>query len=69
MLAWWRTNHTKFPAWGRAARIVFAMSPNSACCERVFSLLATLFGEQQGAALSDYLEGALMLRYNGRTVG
>lgn len=33
--------------WRKAAQIVFAMSPNSASCERVFSLLKVMFGDQQ----------------------
>ena len=52
-----------------AARVVFAISPNSASCERVFSLLKNLFGEQQMAALADYVQASLMLNYNGRNVG
>ena len=35
----------------KAARITCALSPNSAACERVFSLLKNLFGEQQLEAL------------------
>jgi hypothetical protein len=35
----------------------------------VFSLLENMFGDAQQHALSDYIEGALMLRYNGRRVG
>ena len=52
-----------------AARIVFAISPNSASCERVFALLKNLFGEQQMSALADYVQASLMLNYNGRRVG
>ena len=49
--------------------IVFAISPNSASCERVFALLKNLFGEQQMSALADYVQASLMLNYNGRRVG
>ena len=49
--------------------IVFAISPNSASCERVFALLKNLFGEQQMSALADYVQAALMLNYNGRRFG
>ena len=58
-----------FPAWALAARIVFAISPNSASCERVFALLKNLFGEQQNMALADYVQAALMLNFNKRSVG
>ena len=69
MLTWWRTNGGSFPAWALAARIVFASSPNSASCERVFALLRNLFGELQMKSLADYVQAALMLNYNQRSVG
>ena len=56
MLTWWRTNGGSFPAWALAARIVFASSPNSASCERVFALLRNLFGELQMSSLADYVQ-------------
>ena len=59
----------RFHPWALAARIVFAISPNSATCERVFSLLKLMFGDQQMAALGDVIRAALMLRYNGRMIG
>ena len=46
-----------------------AISPNSASCERVFALLKNLFGEQQNMALADYVQAALMLNFNKRSVG
>ena len=55
--------------WALAARITLGLTPNSAACERVFSLLKNMFGEQQMAALADYISAALMLKYNKRTVG
>ena len=58
-IGWWRANGGSFPAWALAARIVFALSPNSASCERVFSLVKQMFGEQQMTALADYLRAAL----------
>ena len=48
-------------AWSEAARIVFAMSPNSALCERVFALLKNMFGDEQMSSLADYIQAALML--------
>ena len=62
-------NGNTFPAWAQAARIVFAVSPNSASCERVFALLKNLFGDAQYSALADYLSASLMLNYNERVVG
>ena len=57
------------PVRADTARIVFAISPNSASCERVFSLLKLMFGEQQIRTLADTIRAALMLRYNDRMVG
>ena len=56
-------------AWALAARVIFAISPNSASCERVFALLKRLFGEEQDKSLADVLEASLMLNYHGRMVG
>ena len=57
------------PGRWRRARIVFAISPDSASCERVFALLKNLFNEQQMSSLADYVQAALMLNYNNRCVG
>ena len=69
VLAWWAKNHSKFPTWATAARITFALSPNSAASERVFSLLKLFFGEQQDASLSDAIQASLMLAFNERRLG
>ncbi len=51
VLKWWAlADKSKFPAWAVAARIVFSFTPNSAACERVFSLLKFIFGDQVGRA-------------------
>ena len=42
---------------------------NSASCERVFARLKNLFGDEQMSALADYVQAALMLNYNKRSVG
>ena len=55
--------------WAKDARIVFALSPNSASCERVFSLLVSMFSPEQKATLGGALQASLMLRYNKREVG
>ena len=70
VLKWWRDNSDdKISEWSEAARIIFAISPNSASCERVFALLKNMFGEQQVSSLADYIQAALMLAYNKRAVG
>ena len=45
---------------------MFALTPNSAACERVFSMLKNMFTENQLSLLGDMLQGSLMLRYNKR---
>ena len=37
--------------------------------QRVLRLVKNLFGDEQLAALKDYLQAALKLNYNGRVVG
>ena len=49
--------------------MIFAMSPNSASCERVFSLLKNFLGEQQMSALADGVQAGLTLAYNKRSIG
>lgn len=69
VLTWWRKNGSQIPAWARAAQIVFAMTPNSAGCERVFAALRHMYGDAQLSSLSDQIEAALMLRCNKRQLG
>jgi hypothetical protein len=61
----WRNSHvSEVGAWSEAARIAFAMAPNSAGAEHVLSLLEILLGSNQDTALSEYILGLIMLRYN-----
>lgn len=72
VLAFWAKaakQELKGSAWLVAARITFALSPNSASCERVFSLLKQFYGEQRDSSLADQIEVSLMLAFNGRSVG
>ena len=66
ILLWWRNRKGELPAWSTAARIIFALTPNSAAAERVFSLLKNMFSQEQLSCLADMLQGSLMLRYNKR---
>jgi len=63
---WWRLNAAELPSWSSAIKKVLLIQPSSAAAERVFSLLVTMFGDQQNDALEDYIEAALMLRVNNR---
>ena len=67
MLLWWRNHSAELPAWSKAARIIFALTPNSASCERAFSLLKNMFSDEHrrsvASCLGGMLQGSLMLRY------
>jgi hypothetical protein len=64
ILSWWKNHASEVSAWGEAAQIAFAMAPNSAGAERVFSMLKTLFGSNQDSALADFIRGSMMFHYN-----
>ena len=64
ILTWWKNHGTEVGAWAEAARIAFAMAPNSAGAERVFSMPKTIFGSNQDSALAYFIRGAIMLHYN-----
>jgi hypothetical protein len=68
VLEFWRNRVKSLPNWARSARLVFAISCNSASRERVFSLMTSMFGQAQLAALSDYIGASLMLKYNKHTL-
>lgn len=65
-LRWWKDHQAALPHWSSAASQLALVQPSSAAAERVFSLLRAQFDEQQGGALEDYLEAAVMLAYNHR---
>jgi hypothetical protein len=69
VLGFWARNHRKLPFLAIAARIVFSWTPNSAACERVFSLLKAFFGTDRDASLADQISVALKLSYNERRLG
>jgi len=62
-LTWWAAHQDTLPHWTALVRKVLLVQPSSASAERVFSLLATLSAQQE-AALEDYIEASVMVRYN-----
>lgn len=60
VLGFWAANAKKIPSWSMAARLVFAVQPNSAECERVFSILTRVFGQQRERCLADEISASLM---------
>lgn len=63
---WWKSVARELPAWSSAIQKLVVVQPSSAAAERAFSMLTTMFGEQQHDALEDYIETSLMLRVNDR---
>jgi hypothetical protein len=57
----------QIPEWYKLACIMATIVPSSASAERVFSIMANTFGEQQAHALQDYRSASCMLQYNKRT--
>jgi hypothetical protein len=63
-LSWWKAHASEVASWSEAAHIAFPTLQNSAGAERVFSLLKFQFRSNQDTALSDYIRGSVMFRYN-----
>ena len=66
--AWWAANAKKAPSWGHLTRVLMLVMQSSAAPERVFSLMRNYIRDKQDGMLSDYLDGSLMMQYNGRDV-
>lgn len=69
VLTFWRTLTAPCTTWREEARRVLCLTVNSASSERVFAQLSAMFEDQQKTALSDYVEGSIMLAYNKRRLG
>ena len=52
--------------WQDAVRKAILVQPSSAASERVFSLLAVCFNDEQRSALAETVEASVMLRFNRR---
>jgi hypothetical protein len=64
VICWWKGHEKEVRAWGVAAHIEFAIAPNSAGAKRVFLMLKTLFGSNQGSTLVYFIRGSMLLHYN-----
>lgn len=60
----WRANREPLPYWSRLAFTCALMQPSSACVERTFSMVDSVFGDDRTQALEDYRLASIMLRYN-----
>ena len=65
LLSWWFSVRRKLPMWYQHVLPQAVMlQPTSATAVRVFSMMEWMFREDQQAALEDYKETALLLRYS-----
>lgn len=65
LLPWWHAVRNSLPTfYNHVLPQAVLLQPTSASAERVFAMMDWMFSEQQQAALEDYKETALMLRYN-----
>ena len=63
---WWQAHADRLPNWSMAVKKILLVQPSSAAAQRVFSILAASFNDQQDRALADYLQASVMLQYNKR---
>jgi len=63
-IAWWRDHVHKLLHWSQACKFITLIQPSSAAAERVFSLLANSFNNNQESALKDYIQTSVMLQYS-----
>ena len=64
LLPWWNNHKVKLAAWYKVVQEAVLLQPSSTGAERVFSMLDSLFGDEQEAALEDYKETSVIMRYN-----
>ena len=59
-LPWWKATAQDLPCWATAVQKMVLFQPSSAAAKRVFSLLVTMFGDQQHEGLEG---GKIILRH------
>jgi len=65
IMGFWKTKWHDIPTIAKLARYCMTLTPSSAAAERVFSVLKQLFSlNQMKTTLQDYVETAVMMRYN-----
>ena len=62
---WW-SRQIELVHWQDTVRKAILVQPSSAASERVFSLLAVCFNDEQKSALAEAVEASVMLRFNRR---
>jgi len=65
LLTWWFNVRKELPTWyNKVLPFAVIMQPTSCTAERMFSMMKWMFNDNQHAALEDYKETALLMRYN-----
>lgn len=65
----WKFNYHDFPKMAELLRYAWTSTSSSASAERLFSMLKHTFTKQQlNSALSDYVEGSVMLAFNAHFI-
>ena len=67
VLAFFELHQKELPMFARVSQILSVYATSSAACERVFSMLRTMFGDKQESSLEDYKAAAVQLKYNKRS--
>ena len=60
----WDSHSLLLPKWYLASNEVALITPSSATCERLFSLLTQGFDKSQRSALEDYKLASTLMRFN-----
>ena len=67
VLAFFELHKKELPMFARVSQILSVYATSSAACERVFSMLRTMFGDKQESSLEDYKAAAVQVKYNKRS--
>ena len=68
LVQFWYQRKDMLPGFCKLFAVLMLLQPSSAACERVFSVLTRMLGDQQDSALQDYVQTQVMLEYNKRRI-
>jgi hypothetical protein len=60
----WVFNMLQIPSWFAGAEYAALIQPSSACSERVFAMMASLFQSESSSVLEDRKEASVMINMN-----
>jgi hypothetical protein len=68
ILSFFKNNKNTVPTWAKFACHLASQQISSAAAERVFSMLKLMFTRLQDSSISDYVQAAVLKRYNNRNL-